>query len=71
MVSCSIFGRKNKKAFFSPFSFLGFRAMHRAFIEDYVDRRPWRPSLERIRREMMMVDAAYRSLKSGKFEELD
>jgi predicted dehydrogenase len=67
---CSVFGRKKKMSFFSPFSFLGFKAMHRAFIEDYIAGKPWRPGLDRIKREMMIVEAAYKSLKTGRFEEL-
>ena len=68
---CSVFGRKKKRAFFGPASFLGFRAMHRAFVEDYVAGRPWRPGMDRIRTEMSVIEAAYRSLKSGKFEKPD
>lgn len=64
----SVFGRKKEKTFFSPFSFLGFQAMHRAFIENYIEKKPWRPELERIAVEMRLIDAAYRSMKSRKFE---
>lgn len=67
----SVFGKRKKTAFFSPFEFLGFRAMHRAFVEDYVAGRQWRPGLERIKREMMIVESAYKSLRSGRFEALD
>ena len=52
----------------NPMDFLGFRAMHRAFIEDYLAEKPWRPDLARIHMEMSVVDAAYRSLKSERFE---
>lgn len=68
---CSAYGKKRKRAFFSPFSFMGFQSMHRAFVEDYMVGRPWQPGLERIKREMMIVESAYRSLNSGQFEELN
>ncbi len=35
---CSLYGKKKKMSFFSPFEFLGFKAMHRAFIDNYVGR---------------------------------
>jgi len=65
---CSAHGRKIRLAAVNPMDFLGFRAMHRAFIEDYLAEKPWRPDLARIHMEMSVVDAAYRSLKSERFE---
>lgn len=65
---CSVYGKKKKKRVMDPREFLGFKAMHRAFIGDWVDGRPWQPSLERIREDMSMVQAAYRSLETGRFE---
>lgn len=66
----SVYGKKKKMAFFSPFRFLGFRDMHKAFVENYIAGKPWRPDLERIKVEMKIIEAAYRSLKSRKFEEI-
>jgi UDP-N-acetylglucosamine 3-dehydrogenase len=66
----SVFGRKKKKGLVSPLAFLGFRPMLRAFVEDYGHGRQWEPSLQRIRQDMQMVHAAYRSLASGRAEEI-
>lgn len=66
----SVYG-KRKKTFFTDFTdFLGFRKMLKSFIDDYVNGKPWNPSLERIIMEFRVVDAAYRSLKSGQFEDI-
>ncbi len=60
-------GKKSRIGFrFSDF--LGFRAMHRSFIESYINDKPWEPSLDRIKLELKIVEAAYRSLKSKKVE---
>lgn len=67
---CSAHGRKKRISFVNPFDFLGFKAMHRAFVQDYIDGRPWEPSLERISQEMKLVHSAYKSLKSGCFEKI-
>ncbi|MCX7677923.1 MAG: Gfo/Idh/MocA family oxidoreductase [Spirochaetes bacterium] len=66
----SLYGKKKQKKIFNPFRFLGFHYMHRAFIENYIAGQPWRPDLERIKVEMKLIEAAYRSLKSRKFEKL-
>jgi len=66
----SVYGKK-KKTFFPDFTdFLGYRKMLRSFVEDYINGKPWTPSLERIIMEFRIVDAAYRSLKSGQFEKI-
>jgi predicted dehydrogenase len=65
---CSVFGKKKRKRLVSPLDFLGFKAMHRAFVEDWSAGRPWEPSLARIRTELSLVHAAYRSLASKRFE---
>ena len=40
------------------------------FIESYLNNEPWEPSLDRIKRELNIVETAYRSLKSKKIETL-
>ncbi len=66
----SLRGKKRRFAFTNFFDFLGFKAMHRAFIEDYINDRPWDPSMERITGELKLIEAAYRSLKSKKLEKI-
>ena len=63
-------GRRKKRSFVSPLKFLGFRAMHRAFIEAWVSGEPWEPSMGRIRTELSLITAAYRSLKTKKIEKI-
>ncbi len=61
----SIYGKKKRK-FLTKFSdFLGFKAMSRSFIEDYMNNRPWNPSLEQIITEFKIIQGAYKSLKTG------
>lgn len=55
---------------FSFKDFLGFGAMHRSFIENYRTQKPWEPDYKRIRTELALIEAAYRSLKTNRFEEL-
>lgn len=62
----SAYGRSRKKGLFSPWGFLGFRPMLRAFVEDYLSGRPWEPTLPRIRQDMEIVHAAYRSVRTGR-----
>ncbi|MEW6525375.1 MAG: Gfo/Idh/MocA family oxidoreductase [Spirochaetota bacterium] len=50
--------------------FLGFGAMHRSFIENYRTQKPWEPDYRRIRKELALIEAAYRSLKTNRFEEI-
>jgi predicted dehydrogenase len=64
----SVRGKKKKKGLISPFDFLGFKAMHRSFMEAYINDQPWEPSLNIIKRDLIIVDKAYKSLKSGKIE---
>ncbi len=64
----SVHGKKIRMSPVNPFDFLGFRSMHRAFVESYVEGKPWEPSLARIRYELELVEAAYRSLKTKKRE---
>ncbi len=66
----SVYGKKNKKIFTDLRDFLGYKAMIKSFIDSYVTGRPWEPSLDRIIMEFKIVDAAYRSLKSKKFESI-
>lgn len=66
----SVAGNRKKKFFPDFTDFLGYKGMNKAFIEDYIEERPWNPGLERIEMELKLVEAAYRSLKSGKMEEI-
>lgn len=65
---CSVFGRKKKKRILNPLDLLGYKAMHRAFVDDWRAGRPWEPTMDRIETELRVVEAAYRSLDSGCFE---
>jgi len=66
----SVWGKK-KKTYLADFTdFLGYRKMLKSFIDDYINGKPWTPSLDRIIMEFRVVDAAYRSLKSGQFEKI-
>lgn len=66
----SVYGKK-KRTYFTDFTdFLGYRKMLKSFVDDYVNNKPWNPSLERITMEFRIVDAAYRSFKSGQFEKI-
>lgn len=62
-------GRKTR-VFINPIDFLGFRGMHRAFIDKYMRDEPWEPSLERIRRELQLIELAYRSFQSKRVERI-
>jgi predicted dehydrogenase len=66
----SLSGKKRKFYLTNPLNFLGFKAMHRAFIEAYMKNLPWEPSLERIKTELNLIEKAYRSLKTKKIERL-
>lgn len=48
--------------------FLGFGAMHRSFIENYRSQKTWEPHWQRIRTELPLIEAAYKSLKTKRFE---
>lgn len=67
---CSVYGKRKKKKVINPREFLGFKAMHRSFIADWVSGRTWEPTLERIREDMKVVWAAYRSLETNRFEKI-
>ncbi len=62
-------GRK-KRISINPVDFLGFKGMHRAFIERYMSGEPWEPSLERIRSELQLIELAYRSFHSKRVERI-
>jgi predicted dehydrogenase len=64
----SVHGKKKRVIFINPSDFLGFKAMHRALIEDYMTGNPWQPSLGRIKEELKLIECAYKSLKSKKIE---
>ncbi len=66
----SVHGKRRRIVFINPFDFLGFKAMHRSFIENYINGDPWQPSLGRIKEELKLIEGAYKSLKSKKVEKL-
>ena len=66
----SVHGRKRKIKFVNPFDFLGNKAMHKSFVENYVNSSPWEPSLERIKIELKLIESAYKSLKTKKTEKI-
>ncbi|MDY6970013.1 MAG: Gfo/Idh/MocA family oxidoreductase [Spirochaetota bacterium] len=66
----SVYGKKNRISFTNPFDFLGFKAMHRALIEDYISDKEWQPTIERIRIELSLIESAYRSINTRKFENI-
>ncbi|MBN2041391.1 MAG: Gfo/Idh/MocA family oxidoreductase [Spirochaetes bacterium] len=63
-------GKKKKTCLINPFDFLGFKAMHKAFIENYIKSVPWEPSLESIKKQFQIVEKAYKSLKTRKIEDI-
>ena len=66
----SAHGKKKRFSITNPIDFLGFKEMHRAFIEAYITNRDWQPSLERIKAELKIIDSAYKSLITKKFEKI-
>jgi predicted dehydrogenase len=66
----SVHGKKIKIRFMSPFDFLGFKAMHKSFIEDWRNNIAWEPSLDRIKIELKLIESAYKSLKTKKTEKI-
>ena len=66
----SAFGKKKKKYFADITDFLGYKKMLSSFVDNYTRGREWEPNLSRIERELKLVEAAYRSFKSNKFEEI-
>jgi UDP-N-acetylglucosamine 3-dehydrogenase len=66
----SVHGKKIKIRFMTSFDLLGFKSMHRSFIENYISDIPWEPSLERIKLELKLIESAYKSLKSKKTERI-
>lgn len=66
----SVHGRKIKIRLINPLDFLGFKAMYKSFIEDYMNDIPWKPSLDTIKQELKLIESAYKSLKSKKVEKI-
>jgi len=66
----SLNGKKKKRSFISPFSFLGFKTMHEELINAYISGKDWEPSMDRIKAELSLVEAAYKSIKTGKLEKI-
>jgi UDP-N-acetylglucosamine 3-dehydrogenase len=66
----SVHGKKIKVRFVPPFDFLGFKSMHKAFIENYIKNKPWEPSLKSIKLELKLIESAYKSLKTKKTEKI-
>jgi predicted dehydrogenase len=66
----SAYGKKKKKYFADITDFLGFKKMLTSFVENFIKDKPWEPDLKRIETELKLVHAAYKSLKSNKFEDV-
>ena len=66
----SVHGKKKKFKFVNPLDLLGYKAMHKSFVENYINNIPWEPSLERIKTELKIIESAYKSLKTKKTEKL-
>ncbi len=66
----SVYGKKRRFHITNFSDFLGFRGMHRSFIENYMNGEPWIPSMDRIKTELSLVEKAYASIKSKKFEKI-
>jgi UDP-N-acetylglucosamine 3-dehydrogenase len=66
----SVHGKKIKIRFVYPSDLLGFKAMHKSFIENYINNVPWEPSLERIKLELKLIESAYKSIKTKKTEKI-
>ena len=66
----SAFGKKKKKHFADISDFLGFKKMLSSYVDNFIKDKPWEPDLNRIETELKLVEAAYRSLKSNKFEDI-
>ncbi|MCU0822833.1 MAG: Gfo/Idh/MocA family oxidoreductase, partial [Spirochaetes bacterium] len=64
----SLRGKKNKISVINPLDFLGFKAMHKELMESYLHGLEWQPLLSRIEMELKLIEAAYKSLKTNKFE---
>ena len=64
----SVYGIKKKKYFADLRDFLGYKKMLKSFVDNYREGKPWEPDIERIALEFKLVDSAYKSLKSNKFE---
>jgi len=57
--------------YFADFTdFLGYKKMLKSFVDDYCSGKQWEPGIDRIAMELKLVDSAYRSLKSFKFEQI-
>jgi len=66
----SAYGKKKKKHFADISDFLGYKKMLSSFVDNFIKGRPWEPDMKRIETELKLVEAAYRSFKSKKFEEV-
>ncbi|MCL2155771.1 MAG: Gfo/Idh/MocA family oxidoreductase [Leptospirales bacterium] len=66
----SAFGKKKKKYFADISDFLGYKKMLSSFVDNFVRDKPWEPNLDRIETELKLVHAAYKSLKSNRFEDV-
>ncbi|RMD92432.1 MAG: gfo/Idh/MocA family oxidoreductase [Calditrichaeota bacterium] len=63
-----VLGRKKRLRVVNPLDLMGFRSMLQHFISSVRENRPPEMALEIARRDMEIVDAAYRSLETGHFE---
>ncbi|MCL1864633.1 MAG: Gfo/Idh/MocA family oxidoreductase [Spirochaetes bacterium] len=66
----SAYGKKKKKFFADTSDFLGYKKMLSSFVDNFIKGKPWEPDLNRIEMELKLVHAAYKSLKSNRFEEI-
>ncbi|MCP4138057.1 MAG: Gfo/Idh/MocA family oxidoreductase [bacterium] len=67
-VSCK--GKKRGFYITNLFDFLGFKAMHRSLVENYIADKPWDFTTERIAMELKLIESAYKSLKTKKIEKI-
>ncbi|HNX24515.1 MAG TPA: Gfo/Idh/MocA family oxidoreductase [Spirochaetota bacterium] len=66
----SVYGIRKKKYLADFTDFLGYKKMLKSFVDDYCNGKPWEPGLDRISMELKLVESAYRSIKSCKFEQI-
>ena len=65
-----VFGKRKRLRFPGFLDLMGYRGMLRHFVDCVREGTEPRMSLALARRDMEIIDAAYRSLESGKFEEV-
>jgi predicted dehydrogenase len=63
-------GRKRCFSAVNPANLLGFKSMHRHLIESWKNGTRWEPSMDRVKMELAMIEAAYSSLRTKKMEKI-